>query len=78
MNGMKTSDKKKYEKAWKNFYKETGNFMLSLERINNLPDHDLRVDEINQISTSIEKVTKTINRICDCHNIKEGQILDFD
>ena len=73
MESMKTSDKKKYEKAWETYYTETGNLIVSLDTINNLPEKELRVDEINQISTCVGKMSKVINRICDCHNVRREQ-----
>jgi hypothetical protein len=71
MEGMKKSDRKKYEKAWEGYNKQAGEFAKSLDRVLNLPDNELRLDEVNQLTACVEKVTKKINNICDCHHIKE-------
>ena len=60
---MKKSDKKQFENAWENFYIKTKNLMDSLDSICNMQDEDFTVDDLNQISNNIDKLTKTIKRV---------------
>lgn len=70
MADMKFSDKRKYEKAWLSYYEENANLALALDSIMNLPEKELRVDEINQITSSIAKLAKSIRRVCESHQLE--------
>lgn len=69
MADMKLSDKKKYEKAWLSYYEENANLALALTAIHELPDKELRIDEINQIASSVGKLAKSIRRVCESHQL---------
>lgn len=74
MGSMKVSDKKKYDKAWELYYEETGNLALALDTITQLPDKELRVEEVNSIATSIGKLAKSLRRTCEQHNMKVEEL----
>lgn len=65
---LKKSDKKKYEAAWMNFYKKMAELIVAFKALEEIPDGELSVDDLNQICTRIEKLTKTILRIGESIN----------
>jgi hypothetical protein len=65
---LKKSDKKKYEEAWMNFYKKMAELIVAVKALEEIPDGEFSVDDLNQICTRIEKLTKTILRIGESIN----------
>jgi hypothetical protein len=65
---LKKSDKKKYEEAWMNFYKKMAELIVAVKALEEIPNGEFSVDDLNQICTRIEKLTKTILRIGESIN----------
>jgi hypothetical protein len=66
---MKKSDRKQYDDAWLSFHVSMDGFMRALVELQKLGDNDFTVDDLNQISGRIDKITKTVNRIVESKNV---------
>ena len=71
---MKKSDKKQYEKAWEGYLAETKDLIVSLDTLIELPECELRVEEINSITMSVGKLAKSVRRVCEQHQMKIEEI----
>ena len=74
---MKKSDKKQHEKAKEKFYKSMKEYFEGLKLIEPLDDEEFTTDDYNQLSSAVEKLTKTVRRIGEriiCKRNEESSI----
>lgn len=62
---MKKSDLKQREKAQQKFYKSMRDYMYALDGLRSMEELEISVDDYNQLSTGIDKVTRTVTRITE-------------
>ena len=67
-NKLKKSDLKQYDNAWMNFYRRMAELIEAVKELEEIEDGEFSIDDINQISNRVEKLTKTIKRVGDCIN----------
>lgn len=65
---LKKSDQRQYDNAWDNFYESMRDFFAALTAIEELDDLDFSVDDLNQLSSRMDKLTIFIQRIGESIN----------
>lgn len=69
---MKKSDLKQREKAQQKFYKSMRDYMYALDDLRSMDELEISVDDYNQLSTGIDKVTRTVTRITEKAKYENG------
>jgi hypothetical protein len=64
---MKKSDKKQIDNAWRKFHEGMDRFMTALADIQTLSDSEFSVDDLNQLTSRVDKISATLERIKETH-----------